>query len=80
MLEFEEKCILTGIEKRLNKDKTKTYIIINFLDETGKTFGCLWEGAIIPDNLKQLDKVDVKFKVYPGRYTQLKVLDIKKVG
>lgn len=79
MLEFKEVCILTGIEKRLNKDKTKEYILINFLGETGQTFGCMYAGEGVPTGFNQLDKVSVSFKVIPGRYTQLQVLNMTKV-
>ena len=79
MLQFKETCILTGIEKRLNKDKTKEYILINFLGETGQTFGCMYVGEIVPSGFNQLDKVAVDFKVVPGRYTQLQVLNMVKV-
>jgi len=77
MLEFKERCIITGVQKKISKTGN-SYIIANFLDENGQTFGCIVE-CDIPQDLKQLDHVDVKFKVIPGRYIQLKVIDIKKV-
>ena len=77
MLEFKERCILTGVQKKLSK-AGNSYIIANFLDENGQTFGCIVE-CDLPEGLRQLDHVDVKFKVIPGRYIQLKVIDIKKV-
>jgi len=78
MLEFKEKCILTGIEKRISKKSDETYIIANFLGDNGQTFGCIVE-CDIPQGIKQLDQVDVVFKVIPGRYTQLKVIGLNKV-
>lgn len=80
MLEFrEERMILTGINSRISKNTGEEYKIINFLGENGQTFGCMAE-CDIPLTLKQLDEVSVHFKVLPGRYTQLRVLDIKKVS
>lgn len=80
MLEFrEERIILTGIDTRISKNTGEEYKIINFLGENGQTFGCMAE-CDIPGNLKQLDEVNVLFKVLPGRYTQLRVVDIKKVA
>jgi hypothetical protein len=78
MLEFRENCILTGIEKRISSKSGEVYIIANILGENGKTFSCVVE-CEIPQGLSQLDKVDVEFKVIPGRYTQLKVIGLKKV-
>lgn len=79
MLEFNEKMIITGVEQRVSQKTGDTYKIANFLGENGQTFGCMVEGNININGIEQLDKVDVKFKVIPGRYTQLKVLDMKKV-
>ena len=78
MLEFKEICILTGVEQRKSKKTGETYRIVNFLGENGQIFSCMLESDV-PAGLKQLDKVEVNFKVYPGRFTQLKVLGIKKV-
>ena len=77
-LEFKETCILTGIEQRKSKQTGKSYIIANFLGENGKTFGCIVD-CEIPQGLKQLDKVEVRFKVVTGRYTHLRVTNIKKI-
>ena len=77
MLEFKERCILTGVQQKISKTGSN-YIIANFLGDNGETFGCMVE-CEMPQGLKQLDHVDVKFKVIPGRYIQLKVIDIKKV-
>lgn len=78
MLRFKERCILTGIEKRKSKKTDTEYNIANFLGENGQTFGCIVEGNV-SQGVKQLDTVEVDFRVVPGRYTQLKVEGIKKV-
>lgn len=78
MLKFKEKIIMTGIERRVSK-QGKEYIIINYLGENGQTFGTIAE-CYIPDDLNQLEKVEVDFQVIPGRYTQLKTVGIRKVG
>jgi len=77
MLEFKERLILTGVQQKISKTGN-SYIIANFLDENGQIFGCIVD-CDLPEGLRQLDHVDVKFKVIPGRYIQLKVIDIKKV-
>ena len=79
MLEFVEKNIVfTGAEIRVSK-KGEEYILVNFLGSDGKTFACVCD-CQIPSNLKQLDRVDVTFKVLPGRYTQLRVLNLSKAS
>lgn len=78
MLKFKEKIIMTGIERRVSK-LGKEYLIINYLGDDGKTFSTLAE-CHIPEDISQLDEVEVTFKVIPGRYVQLKTIDIKKVS
>jgi hypothetical protein len=78
MLNFKEKMILTGITQRISQKTQEKYLLVNFLGEDGQTFGCMAD-CEIPQGLEQLDKVEVDFKVLPGRYTQLKVLGLKKV-
>jgi len=82
MLEFKEKCILTGISKRTSTKTNEEYLLINFLGEDGQTFGCMGSSDLAADvqGLQQLDKVEVNFKVIPGRYTQLKVLSLRKIA
>lgn len=76
MLKFREKVIYTG-KKDLISKKGREYTIVNFLGDDGNTFGTVAE-CPIPD-IKQLDKVEVLFQVVPGRYVQLKVLEIRKI-
>ena len=77
MLEFKEKIILTSIEQKESQKTGRTYKIANFLGENGQTFTTMLD-CDVPDGLKQLDWVDVLFKVIPGRYTQLRVKEINK--
>lgn len=77
MLKFENEIIYTGHQNRTSK-QGKEYILINYLDESGQTFGTMAE-CIIPDNLKQLDRVKVQFGVVTGRYVGLKTLGLQKV-
>lgn len=77
MLDFTKEMIFTGAELKKSKEN-KEYVLVNFLNENGSSFGTVCE-CPLPQNLKQLDKVTVNFLVVPGRYTQLKTLDIKKV-
>lgn len=83
MLEFkEENMILTGIAEKESKKTGNEYLIANFLDEEGNTFSCMVDFPINKTEFKQLDKVDVIFRVIPGRYTQLRVKNMikSKVG
>lgn len=73
-LEFKQKLIFTGSSERKSK-KGFTYTLINFLDDAGESFSCMSD-LDYDIKCKQLDKVNVHFKVVPGRYTQLRVLDI----
>lgn len=77
MLEFNEKLIYTGSQKRTSKNGVE-YQLVNYLDDTGNTFSTMAE-CIVPNDIKQLDEVEVLFKVVPGRYTSLKTLMIAKV-
>lgn len=74
MLEFMEELIVTGVDERISKQGNK-YTIINYLGETGQTFGTVCECPV--PNLKQLEKVNATLKVYPGRYLQLKTIALE---
>lgn len=79
MLEFkEENMILTGIIKRESKKTGNEYLVANFLGEDGNTFGCMVDFPVNKADFKQLDSVDVIFRVIPGRYTQLRVKNMIK--
>lgn len=77
MLEFKEILIYTGKDERVSEKTQKPYTIVNYLDDKGQTFGTIAE-CNIPIDLKQLQLVEVTFKVIPGRYLQLKTLSINK--
>ena len=77
MFKFKEKMIFTGKKEMISK-QGKEYTIINYLDDAGNTFGTIADCSV-PDSIKQLDTVEVTFEVVPGRYIQLKTLDIKKI-
>lgn len=74
-LEFEQRCIITGQEQRTSQ-KGLNYVLINILDDNGKTFSCISDVTI--EDLKPLDTYNVRFKVIPGRYLQLRVVGINK--
>lgn len=77
---FDVDLVLTGLEKRISKDKGREYTIARFLNEEGKTFDALVEeSCIIPDDIKQLDRVKVTFKVITGKFINLRVLELWKV-
>lgn len=76
MFKFKEKMIYTGKKNMVSK-KGKEYTIVNYLDNTGNTFGTIADCSV--PQLNQLDTVEVTFEVVPGRYIQLKTLDIKKI-
>lgn len=78
MLEFKEVCILTSIQQRKSNKTGKPYTIAFFLGENGQTFGCVVDCSV-PEGLSLLDKVEVGFKVIPGRYTHLRVISIEKI-
>ncbi|MEW9097384.1 MAG: hypothetical protein AB2417_20110 [Clostridiaceae bacterium] len=78
MLEFKEKLIYTGSDERTSTKTRVDYQLITYLGENGQTFSTVAD-CQIPSDIKQLDRVEVTFKVVPGRYIQLKTLDIKKV-
>lgn len=78
MLEFETELVYTGHEKRTNQKSGTEYVLTNFLDEKGQTFGCVTECNINHD-IVQLDRVRALLKVVPGRYTQLRVLEMEKI-
>lgn len=72
VLEFENDALVTGYDVKTSKKGTK-YTLVYILGDTGETFNCLCE-CEIPDNFKPLKKYKVRFRVIPGRYTQLKVV------
>lgn len=74
MLEFKEKLIYTGKYERIS-EKGNKYTIVNFLDEEGKTFGVI-ANCQVPE-LTQLQEVLVKFKLTPGRYNKLEIINIE---
>lgn len=78
MLEFETELVYTGHEKRTNKKSGTEYLLTNFLDDKGQTFGCVTDCSIDHD-ISQLDKVKALLKVVPGRYVQVRVLALEKV-
>lgn len=78
MFEFEENIIVTGFDRRTSK-QGKEYTLVNILDNTGKTFGCILD-CPIPSGVKQLDKVKAHFKVIPGRYVQLRVSSLSPLS
>lgn len=78
MLDFTKKMIYTGKINRTGKNG-KSYTIVNYLGENGVTFSTIAD-CEIPEEIKQLDQVEVKFYVQTGRYIQLRTVDIKKVG
>lgn len=78
MLQFNSVCIFTGFALRKSKNSGNSYNLVSFLGSEGQTFSCIMDCS--KPNLEQLDKVNVTFKVVPGRYTQLRVLDLKKVS
>lgn len=77
MLEFEEIMVYTGKQIRTSEKTGNQYTLVYYLDETGQTFSTIAE-CVVPE-LKQLDQVQVKFKVIPGRYTQLKTIEIQAI-
>lgn len=78
MFELKEEIIFTGFNQRTSQKTGAPYTIVNFLGQDGQTFGVMAD-CDIPLDLVQLDKVKVTFKVMTGRYTQLRLIDIKKV-
>lgn len=77
MLRFEEVMIYTGKKNKVSK-QGNNYTIVNYLNSDGTTFGTIAE-CEIPEDIRQLDEVIVKFEVIPGRYVQLKTVGIEKV-
>lgn len=75
MLEFQEEMLFLSKEEKTSKKGNK-YTLINYLGDK-ESFTTMAE-CIVPD-LKKLDKVLVTFKVYPGRYLQLKTIDIELI-
>lgn len=79
MLEFDEIMVLTGVEKRTSKEG-REYILIRYLNTDGQTFSTVADvNCVVPGGLQQLDRVNARLKVIPGRYVQLKTLSLEKV-
>lgn len=78
MFKFKEKVIFTGKKSMVSK-QGRDYTIVNYLGDDGNTFGTVAD-CLIPDSIKQLDEVEVTFGVIPGRYVQLKTIDIQKIN
>lgn len=78
MLDFTKKMIYTGKINKIGKNGQK-YTLINYLGDDGVTFSTIAD-CEVPENIKQLDLVEVKFNIKTGRYIQLRTVDIKKVG
>lgn len=77
-MEFKvEGMVFLGLEKRVSKKTEQVYHVGNFLGSDGNIVQCMIE-CPLPDGLKQLDRIDVLFKVIPGRYTKLSVVGIRK--
>ncbi len=54
MLEFkEENMILTGIVEKESKKTGNEYLVANFLDEEGNTFGCMVDFPINKKDFNQ---------------------------
>ena len=77
MLKFEEKMIYTGKANKVSK-QGNNYTILNYLNSDGTTFGTIAE-CEIPEDISPLDEVEVTFQVVPGRYVQLKTINIVKI-
>lgn len=77
MFKFKENIIFTGKKEVVSK-KGKEYVLFNYLNDEGEIFSTLAK-CDLPEDIKQLDEVEVEFEVIPGRYIQLNTLDIKKV-
>lgn len=60
-MKFETKCIYTGTEVIQSKNGNK-YILLNFLDDNGKTFSVI-SNLDIPEGINQLDIVNVEFEL-----------------
>ena len=77
MFKFKEKVIFTGKKAMVSK-QGRDYTVVNYLGDDGNTFGTIAE-CLIPPDIQQLDLVEVTFGVVPGRYVQLKTLEIRKI-
>lgn len=77
MFEFKETPLITGIEKRASKTG-REYTLAYFLGENGQTFGVTVD-CELPEGIKQLDWVEVKFKLNVGRYTNIRITSMKRV-
>lgn len=67
-----------SVEKRVSK-KQNSYLIGNFLASDGKIIQCMID-CELPNDLKQLDKIDITFRIILGRYMRLLVINIVKVA
>lgn len=77
MFEFKEEMVVTGVVNKTSK-KGNEYVIVNYLGQDGQTFGTMAECNL--PNLNQLDRVLATFKLTPGKYIQLKTIDIEKIA
>lgn len=77
-MEFKvEGMIFMGVEKRVSKKTKEPYLVGTLVGANGNIVQTMIE-CELPAGLQQLDKVDVLFKVIPGRFTKLSVIGIKK--
>ena len=77
-MKFTEQKIVTGVMQKVSKTSGKPYVMINYLNDDGQTFGTIAE-CTIPVGLKQLDKVLVDFELTVGKYMQLKTIALELV-
>lgn len=76
-MNFIQDMIYTGQEPKISVKTQKPYILVNLLDDTGKTITCIAEQ--IEKNLVMLQHVRVAFKLDLGKYTSLRALDVSSI-
>lgn len=75
-MKFNARCVYTGKTEKKSKKGNK-YILVNFLDDNGKTFTVL-SVVDVPENIKMLEVVNVEFELVFGRNIYLRVNKIWK--
>lgn len=77
-MEFTTILPLTGIVQRTSKKTGNDYLIVNFLNAKGESFGAMYKGSDeILGLYEMFDRVKATFEVITGRYMALNLINIE---
>lgn len=76
-MKFTARLPITGIVERVSKKTNNPYVIVNFLNEEGQSFGAMYKGVHdIVGQFKQMDLVEATFNLRTGQYMNLELVSL----